>query len=294
MLKNENIHIRDPFIFTNKKDGKYYMYGSTDKNIWGKGTGFDLYIGEDLENWEGPYAVFRPKEDFCSEENFWSPEVHEYKGSYYIFATFSRKDNGHRGIAVLCSDSLLGEFEPHSEGIITPKEWNSVHGTLYVDDSGLPWMVFCHEWIQVGDGEICAAILSKDLKRVVGQPILLFHASEASWPAKFNLPISKNIYVADGTFMYKAENGELLMLWASLIKRNMCAQGISRSVSGNIKGPWIHDDEIFYQDNDGRGMIFKTFEGKLMFALNVSKKTSYQYPNFIPIVEENGKISVIK
>jgi len=47
MQKNQDIQIRDPFIFPNKRDGKYYMYGSADKNIWTEGAGFDVYVGED-------------------------------------------------------------------------------------------------------------------------------------------------------------------------------------------------------------------------------------------------------
>src|SRR5690625_2081702 len=113
MIQNKDIQIRDPFIFPNKEDGKYYMFGSTDKNIWGKGTGFDVYVGTDLENWEGPFPVFRPTEDFYSDENFWAPEVHEYKGNYYMFATFLRNDNGRRGTGILKSDNLLGPFKPH-------------------------------------------------------------------------------------------------------------------------------------------------------------------------------------
>jgi arabinan endo-1,5-alpha-L-arabinosidase len=295
MLENEHIQIRDTFIFPNKKDGKYYMYGSTDKNIWGKGTGFDVYIGEDLENWEGPYPVFRPNEDFYSEENFWAPEVHEYKGNYYMFATFLRSDNNHRGTAILRSESLLGPFEQHSEGPVTPKEWNSLDGTLFIDEKGLPWMVFCHEWVQVEDGEICAIRLSEDLKEAVSEPILLFRASEAPWPTAFKHPkrTSERNYVTDGTFLYKAENGDLLMLWASFVN-NVYAQGISRSVSGKISGPWVHDETPIYQNDGGHGMIFKTFENNLMLTLHAPNQTPNERPKFIPIVEENGKINTIK
>ena len=61
-----HIQIRDPFIL--KHAGYYYMYGSTDKNIWyGPGTGFDVYKSTDLENWSGPIPAFRPP------KGFWEP-----------------------------------------------------------------------------------------------------------------------------------------------------------------------------------------------------------------------------
>ena len=297
MVENKDIQIRDPFIFPNQKDGKYYMYGSTDKNIWSEGTGFDVYVGEDLQHWEGPYPVFRPKEDFYSNQQFWAPEVYEYKGSYYMFATFLRKDNGNRGTAILRSESLLGPFEPHSDGPVTPEAWNSLDGTLYVDGDGQPWMVFCHEWIQIGDGEICALRLSADLKEAVGEPILLFKASDAPWPTPLELPpnysdaeirVRKN-FVTDGPFMYKTANGELLMLWASCI-HSVYAQGISRSVSGKLAGPWVHDATPIYNNDGGHGMIFRTFDDRLMLTLHTPNITPVERPIMIPAVEDNGKI----
>lgn len=292
-MKNQEIQIRDPFIFPEKMDQKYYMFGSTDKNIWGKGTGFDVYIGEDLENWEGPYPVFRPDENFYSEENFWAPEVHEYNGRYYMFATFLRKDNQRRGTAILVSDSLLGPFQPHSDGPVTPVEWNSLDGTLFVDETGLPWMVFCHEWVQVEDGEICAVRLTEDLKAADGEVQLLFKASHASWPTAFKHPnrTSLSNYVTDGPYMFKTSNGTLLMLWASFVD-NVYAQGISRSLTGEITGPWEHDEQPVYYQDGGHGMIFHTFDGHLVLTLHAPNKTPMERPVFIPIEESKESLKV--
>ena len=82
---------------------------------------------------------------------------------------------------VLKADKPDGKFTVHSEGTITPPDWESLDGTLYISKSGKPYMIFCHEWVQVNDGEMCAIEMSADLKRAVGEPILLFKASEASW-----------------------------------------------------------------------------------------------------------------
>ena len=45
----------------------------------------------DLKHWQGPFPVFSPDRDFYSEENFWAPEVHPFRGKYYMFASFLRK-----------------------------------------------------------------------------------------------------------------------------------------------------------------------------------------------------------
>ena len=53
-MKASDIWIRDPFVLPVEKEGKYYLYGTTDKNCWeGEPTGFDGYY---------PFSL--PVEDF--------------------------------------------------------------------------------------------------------------------------------------------------------------------------------------------------------------------------------------
>ncbi|MGN8644816.1 glycoside hydrolase family 43 protein [Gracilibacillus sp. HCP3S3_G5_1] len=291
MKVNQEVQIRDPFVYVDREQGKYYLFGSTDKNIWGKGTGFDVWIGEDLKQWEGPYPVFRPDDQFFSEENYWAPEVHEYKNAFYMFATFLLKDSGKRGTAILKSESLTGPFQPHSDGIVTPDDWFSLDGTLHIDEEGKPWMVFCHEWVQVGDGEICAIRLSDDLKEAVGEPITLFSASESPWPTSFKHKTrnTRENYVTDGPYLYRAKNGELLMLWASFVD-NVYAQGISRSTTGKVTGPWVHDEKPLFTSDGGHGMLFHDLEGQLHLTLHSPNKTPKERPIFIRIEEQDGVI----
>ncbi|UOQ86755.1 glycoside hydrolase family 43 protein [Gracilibacillus salinarum] len=289
MVKSKDIQMRDPFIYVDRKKGRYYLYGSTDKDVWGKGTGFDVYTSSDLENWQGPIAAFRPDSDFYSEDNFWAPEVHEYKGYYYLFATFLVKATGKRGTAILKSDSLTGPFTPHSQNIVTPHDWFSLDGTLHIDDQGTPWMIFCQEWIQIGDGAICAVRLKDDLTEAEGEPITLFSASEAKWPTSFTKEeVNAHVnYVTDGPYIYKASNGELLMLWASFVK-NVYAQGVSRSVSGLITGPWKHDADPLFTSDGGHGMLFHDLEGTLQLTLHAPNQTPEERPIFIKMEEKNG------
>ena len=56
-----DIQIRDPFVYV--EDGKYYLYGSTDHDIWkGAGHGFNCYVSRDLEEFKCAGNVFdRPE-----------------------------------------------------------------------------------------------------------------------------------------------------------------------------------------------------------------------------------------
>lgn len=293
MMETNQIQIRDPFVLPVPEDNVYYLFGSTDRNIWGKGTGFDAYTSNDLKSWEGPYPAFRPKEDFFSDTNFWAPEVYAYGGRYFMFATFRRKDNGLLGTAVLTAERPLGPFSLHSDGPVTPQAWSSLDGTLFVDDIGSPWIVFCHEWQQVGDGEICAMRLSEDLKQAVSKPELLFRASEAPWTEPYVSPrfADTRNFVTDGPFLFRGESGDLYMLWASFID-NRYALGCAKSMSGLIAGPWRHAEEPLYRNDGGHGMTFRTFDGRLMLAIHAPNRTPDERPLFLSVTEHAGEIRI--
>lgn len=280
-MNKSDICIRDPFILLDKDSEVYYLYGTTDKNVWsGNATGFDAYSSKDLNNWDGPFSVFRPTADFWATKQYWAPEVYKYNNNYYMFASFKSEDKC-RGTQILLSETPLGPFLPLTEEPVTPKNWECLDGTLYIDESNNPWMIFCHEWVQVKDGELCAIQLSKDLRESISDPITLFTASEAKW-TRGNVD-----YVTDGPFLYKDHQGNLLMLWSSMGEKGY-AIGVSRSESGSIIGPWIHDDEPFFNENGGHGMMFKTIANELILTFHSPNSQSDERPVFYSINEENG------
>ncbi len=169
-MKTSDIQIRDPFVLPDKEDGTYYLFGTTDINAWtGAGEGFNCYKSSDLHEWQGPIAAFRPPPAFWGTRNFWAPEVHFYNGRYYMFASF-KADCHYRGTQILVSDKVSGPFSPLTSSPITPPDWECLDGTLYVASDGTPWIVFCHEWVQVHNGAIFAMPLSQDLKESVSPP----------------------------------------------------------------------------------------------------------------------------
>src|SRR3954471_15349845 len=172
---SSELRIRDPYIV--EHNGRYLLFGTTDPNPWGgPGVGFDRYESDDLDHWAGPFPAFRPADGFWGETQFWAPEVHFYHGAWFMLATFADAA-GRRGTQVLIGTGPDGVFRPWSEGPVTPPGWMCLDGTLFVDSSGAPWVVFCHEWLQAGEGAIYAQRLSDDLRTSRGAPALLFTAS---------------------------------------------------------------------------------------------------------------------
>ena len=107
-MRKEDINIRDPFIVY--EDGVYYMYGTRAVGLGYKVGGFDVYTSKDLKEWSDPIECFDSEKHGLNREVNWAPEVHKYKGKYYLFATFTQ-ENGLRGTYSLRSDELLAVFQ---------------------------------------------------------------------------------------------------------------------------------------------------------------------------------------
>lgn len=283
-LKTADINLRDPFILPD--NGKYYLYGSGVSRVFGESDSFSVYLSEDLENWSEPKTVFEKHSGFWGTKQFWAPEVHKYNGKYYMFASF-KSDTACRGTQILVSDAPDGEFTPLTDKPVTPENWECLDGTLYIDKNGTPYIVFCHEWLQVHDGEMCALKLTKDLKQAVGKPILLFRASEPEWANK-----NERDYITDGPFLYRTEDGKLLMIWSSSANGNY-VEAISYSDNGEITGNWKHCDKPLFEKDGGHGMIFKSFEGQSCLVLHAPNILGKEHPVFFKLTEKNGKLEIL-
>jgi GH43 family beta-xylosidase len=282
LIKTSDLRIRDPFIYVDHEKGLYYMYAQLDNRLDGRGDsskpkGVEVYTSTDLKYWAQPETVLLLPDIFWGRNMVWAPEMFKYKSKYYIFATITSDDliknptkpiqaNNwpamlKRGTQIFHADSPLGPFKPFDNKPHTPEEWMALDGTLYVEKN-TPYMVFCHEWVQIQDGTMDVIRLKKDLSGTVGKPKLLFKASDAPWadPARITA-------VTDGPFLHRTKTGSLIMIW-STNGREGYATGQAYSKSGKIKGPWIQIEKPLYEKNGGHGMIFTTLEGKLAMAIH--------------------------
>lgn len=287
-MKLCDIHIRDPYILLD--GGKYYLYGTRYDGECGtfpqEADGTDVYISDDLINFSDPIPVFRKDENYWGTHHFWAPEVHKFGGKFYMFVTVASKTRN-RGVQILVSDTPDGTFMPVINDAVTPSEWECLDGTLYVED-GIPYMVFCHEWSQIGDGEMCLIELSEDLSRAVSEPATLFKASDPSWTTGFTERMDK--YVTDGPFLYTNSQGRLLMIWSS-IADGKYVEAVSYSESG-IKGPWKHYDELLYKEDGGHGMLFESKDGQLMFTMHYPNTNDLERPVIVKVKEQNETIII--
>lgn len=288
LLSPDEIRIRDPFVLPDAAGQDYYLYGTTDPEPWHeqRATGFDAYRSRDLLRWEGPFPVFRPAPGFWGTHHFWAPEVHRWQGRYFMFASF--KGSGrHRGTQVLVADHPLGPFQPHSPLAVTPADCECLDGTLYVAPEGTPWMIFSRDWTQTTVGAYAARPLTPDLSAAAGPAIELFPVSDAPWvitppwQAERTAQGLPPCYVADGAFPFRSPAGELCLLFSSWGAGGY-ATGLTRSRSGDLRGPWQPDPAPIFAANGGHAMVFTGFDGEMRLTLHQPNDPAPEHPRFFP------------
>lgn len=280
-LRLPDMPLHDPYILAHKPTQTYYLYTSNRRNLSGTpGVGTMVYKSKDLQNWEKPKAVFIVPDTAFAQQGGWAPEVHEYKGRYYLLTTLhnDRKTLAEppaawrrtyvRGTIVAVADSPDGPFKMLDESAaVPPSRFMTLDGTLYIDGDGKPWMVYAHEWLQRIDGTMEAIPLKDDLSAADGPPIHLFKASDAPWLNASIYPDGSGLnYVTDGPELFRTKDDHLLMLWSSY-ENGLYVQTIARSKTGRLEGPWEQLAPLV-KGHSGHGMLFRTFDGQLMMVLH--------------------------
>ncbi|MBE6731328.1 MAG: hypothetical protein E7564_06545 [Ruminococcaceae bacterium] len=292
---------RDPFIML--VGDMYYLYKSSMSEAWGtpgqnkKSIDVICLKSKDLENWCDPVTVLEGIEvSHGVKDMFWAPECHYYKGSYYIFTSVFSNITNHRSVSVYKSSSPEGPFTDIAGGCITPKDWDTIDGTLYVDEDGTPYMTFVHEWTSLPDkvGTMAYAQLSEDFTHFVTEPVELFRADAPEWASTG---------VTDGPYLIKNSENHLMMIWSNFSNKGYCI-GVAHSLSNKIEGPWVQEEKPLYEkgyienfDYDGgHAMIFKDKEGNFKITFHApNQKTpdgDFEHVIIRDIIEENGTLKI--
>lgn len=265
-----DIAIRDPFILPDTASRTYYLVASGGRSV-------TVRASKDLRTWSEPQTVFALPEGHWGPSAIWAPEMHRYRGKYYVFATFmddrplAPQRPGwpplvRRGTQILVADRPEGPFVPFDNRPHTPDDEMALDGTLWVE-GGVPHMIYCHEWVQIRDGGMNLIRLKRDLSASEGEPRVLFRGSDAPWA-----PRGSERYVTDGPALYRSKSGRLFMLWSSFSDTGYTT-GLAVSDSGKVAGPWRQQAEPFYRDDGGHAMIFRGFDRKLRVALHAPNRS---------------------
>ena len=259
----DSIVLSDPFILADQATHTYYMTG----------TGGQMWTSRDLKTWSGPSHVANtdPESWMGPRPMIWAAELHQYKGKYYYFATFTNRrviidtvkntPIERRACHILVSDKAEGPYTPMEDQTYLPATQPTLDATFWVEQD-VPYMIFCHEWLQNWNGTVERIQLKPDLSGTVdGSRRLLFRAFDSPWSREKNDEgeIVPN-KVTDGPFVFRTATGRLGMLWTSWVFGDY-TQGVAYSETGRLDGPWVQEKEPITPPNYGHGMIFTAFDG---------------------------------
>lgn len=296
----DSITLSDPFVLADEATQTYYMTG----------TGGMLWKSKDLARWDGPYQVAQV--DTASwmgrRPMIWAAEIHKYGDKYYYFATFTNRDVKidtvmgnvieRRACHVLVSDRAEGPYKPVPGGDATylPADRPTLDATLWTEPDGTPYMLYCHEWLQNRNGTVECIELKPDFSGTKGDAKILFRASDSPWSREDTADGQRRPnMVTDGPWVFRTKTGRLGMLWTSWIGKTY-TQGVAYSKSGRLEGPWIQEPLPITPPNFGHGMMFRTFDGRLLMSIHshsVNSRGQYvRHPHFFTLDDKGDKLKV--
>lgn len=295
----DELSMSDPYILADDATKTYYLTSS----------GGCIYKSTDLKNWSGPYGAYDTRGTWMEGISFVAAaEIHKVNGKYYYAATFGdrkelvdvvpRRYNVYRHqTMILESDKAVGPYklknlDPNYDYL--PHSWDIIDGTIYLEN-GQAYMVFVREWMQTFDGTMEYVKLSPDMSKTISDPVMLFRATESPCPLEmvsngemtYGLKIPG--WVTDGPQLFRTKTGKLGMLWASWgAKRYL--ECVAYSQSGTIDGPWIQEEKPFIDDNTGHGMLFRTFDGKLLLSIHHAEGEGPRKPQLWEVDDSGDKL----
>ena len=295
----DSMSMSDPYIYADEASKTYFLTGS----------GGAIYKSKDLKNWTGPYGAYDTRGTWMDGLNFVAAaEIHKVNNKYYYAASFGdrkelvdvvpRRYNVYRHqTMILESDKPDGPYKLKNTDAnydYLPHSWDIIDGTIYVE-SGQPYMVFVHEWMQTFDGTMEYVKLSPNLSKTISEPVMLFRATESPLPLEmvgngemtYGLKLSG--WVTDGPEMFHTKTGKLGMLWASW-GANRYLECVAYSQSGTIDGPWIQADKPLIGNNSGHGMMFTSFDGKRLFIVHHAEGDGPRKPQIWEIDDSGDKL----
>ncbi len=297
---------RDTCIVADPATGEYCAVGP------GRTQGSDqrsrrpaivVYTSKDLRHWSGPRTLFTPEPTFWGAtpiRGIWAPEMHHYRGKWYLFATFDTEEQlaeqwrdwlprVRRGTQILVGDSPHGPFRPFAPTATLPADMMTLDGTLWVEDD-VPYMVFCHEWVQIKNGTVCFVRLKPDLSATDGEPVRLFEGSDAPWAVK---SAQWGCHVTDGPSLVRSKSGKLFLAWSGFGAEGYTT-GVAISDSGKLAGPWRQAPEPLFADDGGHPFLFRRHDGQLMLALHSPNKTPNERVHLFEVEDTGETLRIIQ
>ncbi len=286
-IRTEEMEYRDPFIYVDKEKQAYYCPVVV-------AGGIEMYKSRDLNMWRNLGNVYNTS-GLYSNYTYWAADMYRWKDNVYCIATAVSANGSADDFTSAKSNTVFkGDYGP--EGAIWPlnrdhvnlipeTDTQNIDGSLYVDESGTPWIVYCREAAteitEKGyDAGVYAYKMNDDLTSTVGEPVRLFNGSDSKYACAVDVRDGKAVYIADAPMLWRdPSSGKLICIWSHYAKQpgnddqKWYSIGQAVSTSGKIEGPWEHAGIVNNYDG-GHGCIFEDLDGNLKLAYHLNPSLS--------------------
>ena len=262
--------IGDPYLMR-AKDGNFYMYGTSPAD------GFEVYMTNDFVKWQDCGQVYNGGgSDQWNSNRFWSPEVFERNGKYYLFYSANDKsgssgENYKVGVAV--SLSPIGPFSDLYNRPIFDPGYSIIDANVYFDDtSGKAYLYYtrCGNAKVPKESEmesrdnrpdesgslICVVELKSDFSGVIGKPrTLLEPTASMRYDGGYG-----------GTHVFK--DGNVIYMTYSERMDSEQSYNMGYAMSANPLGPFRKaGNNPLLQENQSRGGMVSTVGHGMVIAM---------------------------
>ena len=281
-IRTEEMEYRDPFIYVDKEKQAYYCPVVV-------AGGIKMFKSRDLNMWRDLGNVYNTS-GLYSNYTYWAADMYRWKDNVYCIATAVSSNGSADDFTSAKSNTVFkGDYGP--EGAIWPlnrehvnvipeTDTQNIDGSLYVDESGTPWIVYCREAAteitEKGyDAGVYAYKMNDDLTSTVGEPVRLFNGSDSKYACAVDVRDGKAVYIADAPMLWRdPSSGKLICIWSHYAKQPGNDDQKWYSIG---QGPWEHTGIVNNYDG-GHGCIFEDLDGNLKLAYHLN-----------PALSRNGK-----
>lgn len=227
---------------------------------------FPILHSRDLVHWEVVGAVFQ-KRPLWAAQNFWAPEISEYRGRYFVYYT-ARKKGGPLCVAVASSASPRGPYTDH--GPLVCQDIGSIDAMTVTDKRGERYLI----WKEDGNSRnqptpLWAQQLNEDGTKLVGSKKELIRNDPKSWEGG----------VVEGAFILRHNDWFYLFYSGNACCGRRCNYALGVARSRELLGHWEKNpaNPILAENQTwqcpGHGSIVEDTRGRDFLLYHAYKKS---------------------
>lgn len=273
MIITDITRIGDPQVVL--FEGKYYCYVTNTDHY---SQGFDVWVSDDMVNWEGPIFCFDAIKSW-GKSHFWAPEVVYHNGKFVMHYTAKSRELDSLRIGVAVSDCPTGPFKDVHERPMFDLGYATIDGSILRCEEG-NFMYYsrdcCENYVNgVKTSQLYCVKLNDELTEAVGEHVLVTTPTE---PFELKSLNGKGNLWNEGPCVIKLGDKYVMNYSANYYATNDYA--ICVATANNPMGPWhksVNNPVLSCREDlfgAGHNAFFTGKDGELYTAFHIQTNPS--------------------